>query len=222
MSAKITSLIALLLFCLTLALPCMAADKAKPVPGVMEMFNNFNELEESFRGDKWDEAIATVQKIENDYKSLVKDLKGTVDGKTIQKFGFLIGSFKKSLESKDQESIEKPFVNLQTMFIDVMNYYDYPAPPVLIILARYIDEAKEALEKGDIDDAGEEMEEIGGFKDRTIAALTDKGVSPGETNNFFEMVEQGKSLAEKKDKAGFEAVLEKLATFLAPYAENKE
>lgn len=220
MTKTVRIVVALVMFGCTFMLSNTAFAKAKPVPGIMGMFTNFNELEESFRGDDWAAAMSTVKKIEKDYKVLVKDLKGTVDGKTIQKFGFLIGSFKKHLSTKDQEAVEKPFLNLQTMFIDIMDNYDYEAPPVLIIVARYIDEAKEALEKNAIDDVGEEMEEIGGFKDRVVKAFTEKGMGKEKIDAFFEMVEQGDELAKNEDKAGLEALLEKLAGVMAPYAQD--
>ena len=205
-----------------LILPTLVAAKPQPVPGVMKMFNNFNELEESFRDGEWGEANETVTKIESDYKKLVGELKGVVDGKTLQKFGFLIGSFKKQLASKDKEAVEKPFINLQTMFIDIMDHYNYENPPVLIIIARYVGEAEEALEKGEVDDAGEEMEEISGFKTRAVNAFTEKGLSKAEIDEFFEMVEQTEELAEKNDKEGVEAQLEKLEKIVAPYMHDDD
>lgn len=222
MVKKSSGLLTVLLIGFILILPSLAAAKAEPVPGVMEMFNNFNELEESFRSGEWEEAAAKVEKIEQDYKNLVKDLKGAVDGKTIQKFGFLIGSFKNSLASKDKESVEKPFVNLQSMFIEIMDNYDYPAPPVLIILARYLEEAKEAVEKGNLSEAGEELEEISEFKDRASKAFSAQGVSSDQIAEFFEMIEQGERLATNKDTAGMTALLAKLTPALAPYALTKE
>ena len=222
MPIKIKSLLNTLLLVCLIVVPSITFAKPKPVPGVMAMFNNFNELEEGFRSGEWDKATATVSKIEADYKNLVQDLKGTIDGKIIQKFGFLIGSFKKHLESKDSETVEKPFLNLQSMFIDIMDHYDYPSPPVLIIVARYIDEANEALEKNDLGDAGEELEEIGGFKDRVVKAFTEKGLSKTNIDEFFEMVEQGEGIAEKNDQAGMKALLDKLHVVVAPSAQDND
>jgi len=188
--------------------------KEKPVPGVMEMFNNFNELEESFRKAKWDEAMTITKKVEADYLKLVPSLKNTVDAKTIQKFTFLIGSFKKKIEEKDSEAIEKHFVNLQSLFLDIMDLYAYDKPPALLIAARYVGEAAEALEKADFDDVGDEMDEIMGFKDRITKALTGMGGAP---QAFFDLVEKVEKKAKAKDKEGSEAALAELKAFLQPY-----
>jgi len=216
MKRNVTWICLLLMLCSWM--PAAAAGRPAPVPGVMRMFDAFNELEESTRGGEWDEAIATVKKIEADYRRLVPSLKGTVDGKVLQRFGFLITDFKKKVASKDSEKVEKPFRNLQSIFFDIMDYYEYPAPPVLMVAARNIDEAGEVLARGEVDDAGEEMEEIAGFRPRIEKALAAEGVAADKITAFFALVAKGEEQAEDNDAAGLAATLERLAAFMAPYA----
>lgn len=183
-----------------------ALAKEQPLPELMGMFENFNVLEEQFRDGQWDKAIEKVSTIESDYKAMVPKLKGTVSGETIQKFSFLIGGFKKKLAEKESEGLEKPFVNLQSLFLDIMDHYAYPSPPVLLIISRYVGEAKESLEKGNFADVGEEMEEIASFQKRTITAMQENAMDIAKGNALFEHAEK----VEQAAKAGNKEESEKL------------
>jgi hypothetical protein len=184
-----------------------AAAKPRPVKGLMEMFDTFNGLEEEFREENWEEAEEIATKIESDYKTLVNDLKGTVDGKLVHKFGFLIGSFKKQLEKKDAELLEKPYMNLQELFVDIMSYFDYPHPPVFVIINLYLNEAEEYLEKGMFKHVAEEMEEIHHFKDRAVADAKSYGKDSAKLEELFGLAEKVEDMSAKGDKEGLEKTL---------------
>ena len=186
-----------------------AATKPKPVDGLMHMFDTFNELEEEFRENNWDEAMEIVVKIEKEYKSLINDLKGKTDPKLIHKFGFVIGNFKKTLAKKDPEAIEKPYMMIQDLFLDIIDAFDYPHPPVLNVLNRWVDESKEYLESDNYRDVAEEMEEIEHHKDRALKTV--KG-DHDLVMDFFEQAEKAQQLAEaeQKDKEKLEATLKRM------------
>lgn len=215
--------LAYLLLALSLALAGVlpAGAKEKPLPRVMAMFENFNELEENFRSGHWEEAMTVVKKVEADYKILVGEVKGTVEEKTIQKFGFLIASVKKGLGGKNGEELEKPYVNLQTLFLDIMELYDYESPPVLIIVSRYLNEAQEALEKGEFAAAAGELGEIRGFKARSAKAILGKGGSEAEVKALEELAASVEAKAKAKDKPGAEEGLGQMKSMIGKYVTVK-
>lgn len=204
-----TSIVMLLAISTLLIMPAMvsATTKPKPVKGLMEMFETFNGLEEEFRENNWEEAEEVVSKIESDYKALVSQLKGKVDSKLVHKFGFLIGSFKKQLAKKDAELLDKPYMNIQELFLDIMSYFDYPNPPVFIIMNLYLEESEEYFEKGMYKHVAEEMEEIVHFRKRAMSDAQSVGKDLAKLEELFELAEKVEEMSEKSDKESIEKVL---------------
>lgn len=187
---------------------------------VMEMFENFNGLETAFRSGKWEEAEKTVGKIESDYMGLVGKLKGTVDAKTLQKFGFLMGGFKKTLSRKNAEDLEKSYMEIQTLFIDMMEQLDYPNPPALMVIGLYIEEAQEFLESNDLHQVAEEMEEIEFFEDRAADEAKEHKMSVKNLKKVAKLGEEVNELAEKnRDKAKIEQMLKEMDSLMRPYLD---
>lgn len=210
----------LFVFLLICSLPLTATAKETPIPGLMDMFTNFNMLEEQFRSDKWDEADTTVKKIDDDYRLLVPDLKGKVEAKQIQKFGFLIKSLKKSIEGRNAETLEKPYMNLQSLFLDLMENFAYTTPPSLIIADLYIEEAMEALEDKHYSFVSEEMEELEDLKSRITETLTAQGAAPAVSQDFFELAETMEGLISQKNYEEIENNLKKMKELLKPYIKE--
>lgn len=195
-----------------------AKDLSGNEAAVLEMFENFNELETHFRNSKWEEAEKTVAKVESDYMGLVGKLKGTVDAKTLQKFSFLMGGFKKTMSRRHAEDMEKPYMRIQNLFVDIMEQLDYPNPPALMILDLYIEEAIEFLEKGDFHQIAEEMEEVEFFKKRALAEATEHKMDVKKLKELFELGEEINELAEKnKGKAKIEKMLEEMDSIMHQY-----
>jgi len=207
---QVFALVALMLMCGT-----ALAEKPKPVKELVGIFDNFNDLETQIRAEKWDEAQRALKDIEIEYKRIIGKLKGTVDDKLLHKFSFHIGSFRKKMESKDPEEVEKPYMNMQEMFVDIMDYYDYPYPPVLQIVELYIEEAKEFLEKNNYRGVEEEMEEIDHFKKRSMKAAADAGLNTRKLGEMFELGEDIEGLAKKKDKERIGSTLDQMGSILA-------
>lgn len=196
----------------------LAKDLSGNEAAVMEMFDNFNELEAQFRNGRWDEAEKIVDKVEADYMGLVGKLKGTVDAKTLQKFSFLMGGFKKTMSRKHAEDMEKPYMQIQTLFVDMMEQLDYPDPPVLMIISLYIKEAVEFLEKGDLHQVAEEMEEIEFFEDRAMDEAKDHNMDVKKLKELFELGEEINELAEKNaSKSKIGEMLEEMDSIMHQY-----
>lgn len=192
-----------------------AEAKEKPVEGVWGIFDEFGKFEAQFRHGNWSEAKELLTTIDNDYKKLVGSLKSTVDANTLQKFGFLLPSMQKKVEAKNAEELEKPYALIQGLFLDIMNFYDYPNPPVLILTARYLGYAKEGLAKDSLKDVAEEMGEILSFKPRLLAAFKEKGLADPE--GFIAKVESTQKAAKEKEKGSVAKQLTELADVVAPY-----
>ena len=206
----------ILSLCIFLLVPvaASASQRPEPVKGLMEMFETFNNLEEEFRENKWEEAEEIVSEIESDYKALVNDLKGNVDSKLVHKFGFLIGSFKKQLAKKDLEILEKPYMNIQDLFMDIMGYFDYPNPPVFIIIKMYLEESGEYLEDGKYQHIKEEMEEIAHFRERAIKDAKTAGKDLKTVEELFELTEKIEEMTEKKDRKGLEKAIANVSSII--------
>jgi len=185
---------------------------------VMDMFEEFYELESEFREEKWEEAEQVVAKIEQEYLNLVGTLKGTVDAKLLQKFSFLMGSFKKRLAKRNAEDMEDPYMELQGLFVDMMEQMDYPNPPVLIIYGLYVDEALEFMEKNNFHQVAEEMEEIEFFEDRAIAEAKGANMNDRKLKQFIELAEETNELAEKKKgRETIEKNLKEMKSLISSY-----
>jgi hypothetical protein len=196
----------------------MAKELSGNEAAVMEMFENFNELETHFRNSKWEEAEKVVTKVESDYLGLVGKLKGTVDGKTLQKFSFLMSGFKKTMSRKHAEDMEKPYMKIQNLFVDMMEQLDYPSPPVLIIIDLFIEETEEFLEEGDLHQVAEEMEEIEFFEDRAIDEAREHKMDVKNLKELFELGEEINELAEdNKGKDKIAKMLEEMDSIMHQY-----
>jgi len=200
------------------SLPAAAAAKPKPVDGLLEMFNEFNELEDAFRENEWDEALKAIKKIEEKYKEMIPKLKSDVDEKVLHKFSFILGSFKKASQKKDSEEVEKPFVMLQKLFIEIMGNYDYPSPPGMIVMNLWINEAKEYLEKGNMKGVEEEMEEIDELKETIEASLNQDQAEKLE--ELCEIAEKIEKLADDKDAEAIEKALSEMKGIVGQFIDG--
>ena len=193
--------------------PAETSMKPKPVDGLMDMFENLNELEEAFRANKWNEADKVVKIIMRDYKNMLSELKGSTDPNLINRFGTVLGEFRRTLALKDPEMLEEPFMNIQDLFLDIMDSFDYPHPPVLKILSRWLNESKEYLEADQYDYIADELGEIGHFKDRVL-----RSVSGGQdlVTTFFEQAEKARQNAEAgaKGKEDLEKTLRDMESLI--------
>jgi hypothetical protein len=190
-----------LAFFITLLVPGFSlAAKPQPVEELMGMFTTFNELETHIRSNQWDKAQAVLKEVEGDYGRVVEKLKPHVDDKLLHKFGFLMKTLEKRMAMKDPEKTEHPYMNLQAMFIDIMDNFDYPRPPVLLIISLYVDESKEYLERDEYYSISEEMEEIEHFRKRAIGSAKAAGMDTAKLKEFFELGERVQGLAGKKDR----------------------
>lgn len=214
---KVKIVVALCLLVFGLGLQ-QAEAKEKPSPELYRIFNSFNDLETKIRSENWAESILALVKVNSDYKAIATLLRPTVDAEDSKTFDRLRAGLQKTLEDKDAEGAEKPYIQIQEFFLDIMNRFDYPNPPALMVAARYVKKAKAELGKGKRKEVSGEMEEIVELKNHILAALQEKGAS--DPNGFFKKVESVAEAVEggNNDKAA--KVLAELDQYLAPYQAN--
>ena len=185
---------------------------------VMEMFESFNELEAEFRSGKWDEAKKEFKEVEATYKKVLRKLRGQVGSKLFQATSSALKDVEAGMGKKDSEALEEPYMKVQGHFIDIMEQLDYPSPPVLIIIDMYIDEAQEFLEKGDLNQVAEEMEEVEHFKYRALSEATSAGMDAKKLENMFELAEDVNKMAVKgKRKSSIDKKLKKMESIIGQY-----
>ena len=218
MHMKIFRILLTLFVALTLSTPGVASSKSKPLPGLMDMFTNFLNLEEQYRSNEWNEATGVVSKIEGDYLSLVGSMKGTVDTKLIQKFGFLIKNLKSKLAAKDLDGTEQSTQLLMDLFFQMMDFYDYPNPPALIVMDRYLHEAHEESEEGHLEHTVEGMEQFLAMQGVLTKGFAEKGLSEHDINEFFALVAEIKTQAENGNKEEVLSKLDKIDSIIGQFA----
>lgn len=203
-------------FIIALLVPVYSlAAKPQPVEELMGIFNHFNELETHIRNNQWDQAQAVLKEVGSDYDKIVEKLKPHVDGKLLHKFDFLMKKLEMRMSLKDPEKTEQPYMNLQEMFIDIMDNFDYPRPPVLLIMALYVKESQEYLKRDVYHSISEEMEEIEHFRKRAIGSAKASGMDTAKLKEFFELGESVQGLAAKKDKKAAGETLDKMSGILS-------
>lgn len=194
--------------------------KPPPLSGIFQMFDAFNDLESEFRSEEWEAAEQTILGIQAYYSRLSHELKKGIDNKTVHKFGFLITRLKNKIETRELEAVDDTYMKLQSLFLEIMDQYDYPVPPAIIIYNRYIDEALEGLARGDFLEAAEEMKELVELRDHGDKALEQKAVSTAERNTFFATIENAEKAARDKNPLATKEHLQKLKLFINNYLPN--
>jgi len=185
---------------------------------VLEMFESFYELESEFRSGKWDEAAMEFNDVEATYIKIIRKLRGQVGSKLFQATSSTLKEVKTGIGKKDAEAVEGPYMKVQGYFIDIMEQLDYPSPPVLIIIDNYIEEAQEFLEKGDLNQVAEEMEEVEHFKYRALDKTAAAGMDAKKLEPLFEMAEDVKKMAVKgKSKSVISKRLKSMESLLGGY-----
>jgi len=205
----------LVLFCLYLGLT-QAEAKEKPPPDLYRIFTSFNDLESKIRAERWEDSLLALIKIDSDYKAMSPTLQPTVSAETNKKFTQLRASLQEKLASKDAEGAEHPYIQMQEFFLDIMGRYDYPAPPALMVAARYVKKAKAELAKKSVKEVVGEMEEIVELKGRILPALRSTGAT--DPDGFFEKVESVVTLAKGGKREEASKIIDELEGDLAPYS----
>lgn len=199
----------------------VSAAGPPPIPAVWEMFSTYSGIESHIRNGQWDAARDEMKELEKQYILLADQLKPVVDGPTIQKFRFVIGSLKKRMELRDREQAEKPLLMLQNLFLDIMEYYEYPVPPGVMLATLWVQESVEYLEAKNLAGVGEEMAELFGLRPRITDGFKKRNVSPEDIDMFFATAEEVSLAARDRYVEQVEKGLAKLQRML-PEASKEE
>lgn len=187
---------------------------------VMDMFESFYELEAEFRSGRWSEALKEFDEVEATYRKVIDALRGRIGSNLLQETSADLKEVRSMLKKKDAEAVEVPYMKVQDNFMNIMEQMDYPSPPVLIVISLYTDEAIEFLEKGQLNQVADEMEEIEHFRSRALDRAAAAGMDSTKLEPLFEMAEDVNKIAEKgRDKALIETKLKEMKAIMGQYVK---
>jgi hypothetical protein len=169
------------LFCIlgilaVLLLPGLSHAKPAPPQRLTLMLNELSELEAKYESGEWDKALESCERVTGEFRKLLPELRNISLMQITSRFTAVLDGLKASLKARNRERTEIAHRALHKLFFQIMGEYDYPSPPVLEIVSRNLDEAKEALDKGEINEVAIEINEVGEFLELSKAVLQSRGV----------------------------------------------
>lgn len=162
------------------------ACHAKPLPPreLSLMFEHFSTLEKEYESGKWDKALMTIDQIQKMLMNMLPELKKEVKTDIAHSFAFLTDKLRVSIMGRNSEETEKYYIVLQMMLFHIMDLYEYHMPPALPVIRKYIEEARDALKKGYLNDVRSEMNEIEMLFSKIEEQLSSKGAETKDTEKF--------------------------------------
>lgn len=141
----------------------MQARGAVPPPRLMDIFQNLSSVEAKFKTGRWHDAIEATTGVLTTYKEILPELKKTVKVDIEADFTSRLMGLRQSLEKKDLRQAERNYIDLHKMIFALLDNYEFKVPPIMMIIDKYIDEAREAAEKRDFKRVVSEMNEVEDF-----------------------------------------------------------
>ncbi len=144
---------------------------------VAELFGYVEELEDSFRNQRWQEAATAVDKVDLFYNRLL-DLAGSrgvrIDLSSLQAFEFSLAGIDRGIGKKDRALVEKRFLELQPELFDILDRLT--ATPLRLTACRlYVDLAARGVREKRFDIARDELGEIAEFMEQVQPLLVARG-----------------------------------------------
>ncbi len=186
---------------LTLGLLMVAiVSYAKPAPPqeLSAILGEISELEERFESHNWDAARDSLHEIVTQFEEVSAGFKDDIPRSLTSRFLATAKGLDQFLEAEHEDKTEDSFIDLQVVLFDIMSHFEYRVHPIIEVLKTYIgEEAKEALEKGDLDGVESELREVVTFFTKNAQLLQQKGVGKDHIQLFMKTV----GLAMKQTKA---------------------
>ncbi len=198
----------------------VSGTNAKPSPpaGVVELFENFREIEEKYEEDDWqgtqEELFSFVEK----FKKAMPYIKKDTSVSTIKDFKATYSNLKYSISARDFETTEDNFIRFQRLFFEILENYEFNVPPALSVIQIDLGEVEEAIEEGDVDDIVSEMKETVKYFEVLEKDLVAKGVTADSIEEFKKYIAKVLAAGEREDTEEVAEGLEHLQKLLASFA----
>ena len=143
-----------------------SGSKPRPPRNLRYISENIRILEESHDEGEFDEALESIEKMQDGLVSIAGELNAAGVGGLLSGLQADLSDFASDLrQSKpDSEDFEERRIELSMALFRIMDAFSYRTPPLLDFIDRQLDELKEeVLEEGEWDGAEDELEEIEEF-----------------------------------------------------------
>lgn len=198
-----------------------AIAKPSPPPELMEILEEFSEIEEQFEAGEWENARKQLPEILEKHNIVYAQCQGLIPEKINQNFIDCFDKFKINLTVQDKEQTERSFVTLRLALFATMDHFSYEVHPVIALMQKFIgDEAKEALEKGNYREVRYEIEEVYAFFKDSTSMLMLNGVEREAIDSFQQTMTKAMLLSEKKDRETLESTLNQLEVQLIAFQKS--
>ena len=180
---------------------------AKPLPpeGLGIIIEQLGELEESYEGEKWDEAAKIVFEIEEE----LNNISGSIPANDQIDFSNSLKGLHYGITEKDEELTEDAFIRLKNSIFQFSDHFQYDTHPIFTIIDKYIgEEAVEAAESGNFDGVISEIREVANILKNSQHILIDNGATQQEIKEFHKKLNAVVVAARNKDKMVVQESLE--------------
>jgi hypothetical protein len=165
-------------------------------PSISEIIVQLVEIEEGFENNKWQEAMEATEKIEKEVGVMLEQTK-LQDELLVT----LLSNLKNEIKMNNQEKAAVNYLRFQKRFFSFINNFEIEVHPLFSLLEKYVvDEAVEALEKGDYDNVAREMAEAGNLIKYIEPIFLEKGIKKEELKDFTSKIINVIQASKERDK----------------------
>jgi hypothetical protein len=199
----------------------LVPKKPAPPPHLAVIFDIFFKVEDDFESGNWNAALKATYKVDSTFRKMLPELNKQVLNALLEDFSAALSNLRHSLKNKDMRGAEEKFVEIESLFLTIMDNYEYKISPTMLLIDKYISVAEQALRKKNFGWVAEEMTEIGDFIYREESRLRNEGVPYEDIEKFKRAVREvraaGEAKSSKKAKAGIRTLKALSARFLQLY-----
>jgi hypothetical protein len=180
----------------------MAAEKArpKPPPEAVRAFQALEEVEEGLERGEWKRALQASRSLQGLFPSIIGGLPGETDPGIFYRFGYALGKFQGAVLAEDRWESEEYYTDLHQICLQLAGRFDFPVPPGLDCIGRYLVDAERFLAEGRYGEIIFEMKEVGVYFRDLYDLLRRLGVEESDLLAFHLQINQVMAAAEARSE----------------------
>lgn len=183
-----------------LALFGPAFAKPQPPKELDGLFEMFSKLGSSISGLKWDAAASEADAIKQRFVTLYSELKKSASTDIIFQFGSAMDELKSNVTKKNQTGSLTSLAALQSLFVRIMDIYEYRNPPVLTLIDMNLAQTKDEFAGGRYEGVTREMQECIVLHGHAQKFLKERGASQQDIDEFKMAMISTKMASQVSDK----------------------